>query len=305
MKKKPLVTSIITTYKREVKVVERALLSIINQTYKNIEIIIVNDCPSEVKLANDLKEMIAKYQSSNNIKYIVVEKNGGACKARNIGIENATGEYIAFLDDDDEWLPEKVELQLQSLLENNEYALSYCNSYFYNVDKQITTLRFKVAQPTGDIYSALLEKNIVGSCSFPMFRADVLKEFNGFSEDMPAMQDWELYMRICENNKAVYIDKPLIRYYKYEGERISRNSTKRIAAFEIMKNRYIDKIATNKQALYNFYLLAANDYSIGKKTLTALKYCFKAISIKPFKIKNNLYFIAKIFARIFVDKNNM
>lgn len=111
----PLVTAVITTYKRKPEVVKRALNSIIEQTYNNIEIFVINDCPADKKLVKELRKMIVESSRNRRVNYIVVENNGGACKARNIAIERATGKYFACLDDDDEWLPEKIELQVQAL----------------------------------------------------------------------------------------------------------------------------------------------------------------------------------------------
>lgn len=103
-----LVTAVITTYKRGVNIVERALKSIVNQTYSNLEIIVVNDYPDDSELVEKIHNTIEKYRDQRPIEYIVVERNGGACKARNIAVNRAKGDYIAFLDDDDEWLPQKL-----------------------------------------------------------------------------------------------------------------------------------------------------------------------------------------------------
>ncbi len=300
-----LVSAIITTYKREPKIVERAIRSIINQTYKNIEIILVNDCPEDAILAEKIAELARRYGKDNRIKYHIVDKNGGACKARNIGLKMSEGEYVAFLDDDDEWMPAKIELQLKALQENDEYAISYCNCYFYNVEKNSSRLRFEKQQPTGYIYEDLLKKNIIGSCSFPLIRKHIIDSIGGFNETMPAMQDWELYLRICKRNGAIYVDRPLVRYYRYSGERISRNPQKRIKAFELIKERYINEISRVPEALYNFYLMGANDYSIGKRTMKAYKYWLKAVFTRPLKLSNNLFFAAKILIRSVLTINRM
>ena len=109
--REPLVTAVITTYKRKLEIVKRALDSIVGQTYRNIEVYVVNDCPTDKELVEELRKMITAYFGKRNIHYIVVPKNGGACKARNIALENAEGKYFACLDDDDEWLPENLALQ--------------------------------------------------------------------------------------------------------------------------------------------------------------------------------------------------
>ena len=228
----PLVTAVITTYKRKPEVVKRALNSIIEQTYNNIEIFVINDCPADKKLVKELRKMIVESSRNRRVNYIVVENNGGACKARNIAIERATGKYFACLDDDDEWLPEKIELQVQALEKQKGAAIAYCNAILRYVDQGKDVTRFVERQKEGDIYFEQIEKNNIGSCSFPMFRTDVLKEVGGFDINMPALQDWELYFRVLKKYKAVYVHKPVAIYYFYDGERISANSQNRVVAFE-------------------------------------------------------------------------
>ena len=106
-----MVSVIITTYKREPETVERAAKSILEQTYKDIELIIVDDSPASFDKRIAVEKRVKELSSS--IKYIKHETNMGACAARNTGIRSANGEYVAFLDDDDEWLPDKLEKQMK------------------------------------------------------------------------------------------------------------------------------------------------------------------------------------------------
>ena len=105
-----LVTAVITTHKRTPELVERALKSILAQTYENIEVFVIDDSPEEYELRSAVKNMIESY-AEKNVTYIAHDKCMGACAARNTGLEAAKGEFIGFLDDDDEWLPTKLEKQ--------------------------------------------------------------------------------------------------------------------------------------------------------------------------------------------------
>ena len=121
----PMVSAIITTYKREPSMVLRALDSIIAQTYRDIEIIVVDDSPADYSERDAVRLAIIKRQSENpdiSIKYIAHEKNMGACVARNTGLDAANGEYVAYLDDDDEWLENKLEVQV-NVLENSPLSI--------------------------------------------------------------------------------------------------------------------------------------------------------------------------------------
>ena len=107
-----MISCVITTYKREPEVLKKAVDSILSQSYKDIEIIVVNDAPEDSELSNRLYKMLSEYDFP--INYIVHESNKGACEARNTVIKNSNGEYIAFLDDDDELEKEKDAGNIQS-----------------------------------------------------------------------------------------------------------------------------------------------------------------------------------------------
>ena len=112
MQNLPLISVIIPTYNRG-SLILGAVNSVLNQTYRNIELLVVDDC------STDNTSQILENLKDSRIKYIRLEKNSGACTARNKGIEYASGEFIAFNDSDDLWLPEKLERQLAFLKENN------------------------------------------------------------------------------------------------------------------------------------------------------------------------------------------
>ena len=301
---KELVSAIITTYKRDVLIVKRAIDSIINQTYKNIEIILVNDFPEKCDNNVKLYELIEDYKKNGiNIVYIVVEKNGGACKARNIGINNSTGKYIGFLDDDDEWLPEKVETMLEVFENDNNIAIVYSNSIIYNDANYNTSYFHNNLQPSGNIFKYLFKSNIIGSTSFPMFNKDILLKSGAFNEQMPAMQDLETYLRVCMNHEVVYIPKTLTKYHLYEGERITRNTNKRVEAYERILEEFSGYLANNHEQLYYFYRKGINVYSLNCNIFKAYILHLKSLILKPLFFKNNVSDLFKIIIRIFYRKN--
>ena len=105
------VTAIVTTYKREPEIVKRAVKSVLNQTYKGIKVVVVDDSPASYDLREKVKLEVCRLNS--DIMYIQHEQNMGACVARNTGLKYADTEYVAFLDDDDEWVETKIEKQLK------------------------------------------------------------------------------------------------------------------------------------------------------------------------------------------------
>lgn len=294
----PLVSGVITTYKRDVEVVEKAVKSIINQDYDNIELLVVNDDPSDVTLVNAIRKMLEKYSALRHIEYIVVEKNGGACKARNIGASKAHGEYISFLDDDDEWLENKISCMVAEAVKKPGNGIIYCNAHLIYEGKGEKEL-YSSVQPSGDIFSFLLAKNIIGSCSFPMFRLDVFRNCNGFNEEMPAFQDWELYLRMLKKTQALYVNKILVNYYFYNGERISSNSSKRLVAYEKIRLMYEEELKQNKKSASSFYNMGGYFYSVARMPKKAFYYWGLAVKNRPFYI-HNIISLFKIIGRIIV-----
>lgn len=301
----PLVTAVITTYKRKPEVVKRALNSIIEQTYNNIEIFVINDCPADKKLVKELRKMIVESSRNRRVNYIVVENNGGACKARNIAIERATGKYFACLDDDDEWLPEKIELQVQALEKQKGAAIAYCNAILRYVDQGKDVTRFVERQKEGYIYFEQIEKNNIGSCSFPMFRTDVLKEVGGFDINMPALQDWELYFRVLKKYKAVYVHKPVAIYYFYDGERISANSQNRVVAFENIHQKIIKDLENNTKLASSFYMMGTYFYSLNDDMKKAKEYYILGVKSNPYKLKRNIIVFLKMIGRRFIKPKHV
>lgn len=224
-----MVSAIITTYKRPPEIIRRAAQSVLKQSYKDIELLIVDDSPDTYELRGDVRDMANSL--GDNVRYIPHEKNMGACAARNTGIANARGEFVAFLDDDDEWLPEKIERQLNVMKQNDNVVLVYCGRYTYYVSKNIEEQE-SVEFHEGKVYENLILNNFIGSTSFPLIRKAVLEELGGFNVNMPAAQDFEMWLRIAKEYEVGYVEKPLVRYYVHDGEQITKNHRKKIEALE-------------------------------------------------------------------------
>jgi len=201
----PLVSVVIPTFNRA-KLLKRAVASAQSQTYRNLEIIIVDDAstdgtPQEIV---DIKE--------HRIRYIRHQSTKGGAAARNTGIHTATGSYIAFLDDDDEWEPEKVEAQLELL---NRYDAVLC---MYSMEGRAVL----AGDQPETVERNELRRGFVrgGSASALMARADVLKEI-GFDEGLPKFQDWDLCIRIAQKYSLGCINQSLVRYNDGAHNRIS------------------------------------------------------------------------------------
>lgn len=278
---KELITVIIPTYKRPFNILYRAIDSVLKQTYENIEIIIVDDSPKYDSNKNEIKERI-KELASKKIKYIEHDQNRGACAARNTGIINSNGKYIAFLDDDDEWLPQKLVEQVKKF-KDKKVGLVYC-------DANIITLRGNTViqeqvrsyNITGMVYDELIRRNYVGSTSFVILRKEALEKCGLFNEEMVSAQDYELWLRISQHYKLAVVNKPLVNYYNHEGDRISNNPDKRIKGSEEIIRIHWDYIKDNRMT---YAIQKANiiiHYYFRDGYIKAMKKVWEAFKIHPF-----------------------
>lgn len=201
-----LVSAVITTYNRPVETVKRAVQSVLRQTYHPIELIVVNDGPANTQLAAQIGAMLKELDPE--IQYLVHEKNLGAGAARNTGLAAAKGKYIAFLDDDDEWLPEKTEKQL-ALMEEG-IGLVSCDAFHISPER---TVRHRPTVAAADPVSAILRSNFIGSASFPLLRTEYVRAVGGFETEMRGCEDLELWIRMLLHYRCAHVKEALVNYY--------------------------------------------------------------------------------------------
>lgn len=237
---KELVSVVIPTFKRPEKLL-RALKSVICQTYQNIEIIIVDDNGKNSFKQQETESVIEKYYNEENLSYIVHKDNKGGAIARNTGIKRSKGNYISFLDDDDVFYPEKIELQIKCF-HNSKFdnlGIVYCfeevinmngkKSYYKNKKIRGNALKEQLFSNIARTSTLLIEKNIF---------SDV-----GLFKELDAGQENELMLRIFANGyKIDYVDEILVKHYEHDGDRIS---------CEENKIRAIKKIQKEKRKYYN------------------------------------------------------
>ena len=223
-KKKPLVSVIIPLYNAE-KYISETIESVINQTYENWELLVVDDCSTD-----NSREIVKSFkQKDSRIRLIESEINfGGPARPRNIGIDNSQGEYIAFLDADDVWLKNKLEIQLNLLIENNNFDLLDANAYTIDEkSKKLGVLRIK------KVYKILKyffkKKNILILSNFVNINTILMKNQNlpRFKEDknLIAIEDWMFWIENLQEGKKIYLcDEYLINYRIVSNSISNRNS---------------------------------------------------------------------------------
>lgn len=151
---KPLISIIIPIYNAN-QTIQRTLNSVLNQTYTLFEVLMINDASSD-----NSKDIAFSYTKDQRFKLISLEKNAGVANARNVGIESSSGEYLCFLDSDDWWESDKLNLQIKKTLDNN-LSLSYMS--YLRIDEKTSRVLSKVRPPKYLTYSDLLRSNHIGN----------------------------------------------------------------------------------------------------------------------------------------------
>lgn len=215
-------TIVIPTYGRAERL-KKAILSALNQTLKAKEIIIIDDNSNEEWSCNTQK--VIELLDNEKIIYIKNEKNMGANYCRNIGLEKATGKYIAFLDDDDEFYREKLEVISANLSNNPD--LIYSSVELYNENLKKSNFMFRKEKK---IKEKILMYNFIGGTSSVIIKRDFYKSVGGFDNDLPSCQDWDFWAKSIFNRaKIKAIEKTLVRIIVHNSNnRISNNLSKRI-----------------------------------------------------------------------------
>ncbi len=200
---KPIISVIIPVYNGE-KTIKQTIESVLNQTFSNFELIVVNDGSqdSTLKIVSNIQDPRIKIFSYSN---------AGLSATRNRGISLASGEYISFIDADDVWTRDKLQAQLEALQENPYAAVAY--SWTDHIDE---SGKFFRAGPhftfIGDVYARLLLIDFIGNGSNPLIRAQAFVEVGRFDESLPAVEDWDMWLRLAARYHFVVVPSPQVLY---------------------------------------------------------------------------------------------
>ena len=272
-----MISVIIPSYNRA-DTIKRSVQSVLNQTYRSFEIIIVDDDSKD-----NTGEIISKLNDSR-ISYHKNNTNRGACASRNLGIEKAKGKFIAFQDSDDEWLPEKLKEQISFLTKIN-CDLVFCSMERISGKKKEIYPPFTPDNKTNFFKQSLYENYT--STQTILGKREVFEKIK-FDERMPRFQDWELILRISRDYNIKFIDKVLVKSYIQENS-ISLNSGSAVSALKIIYDIHKDTIIANKKINQRFHIKIA-EYMLanGKNPKKHYKKAYQLI----FSIKLFLFYIA-------------
>lgn len=236
-----LVSVIIPTLNRPCLLL-RSIVSALHQTHKALEIIVVDGSPGEE--TRTLVEVVG----DERVIYVRQEPNTGLSAARNIGIRESSGRYVAFLDDDDEWFPEKIGSQLEDLRDKKgRFKASYCLSERYRDETEQVIGHSRPSSIGGSMRDWLCGEN-VPSPSCVLLERECLDRAGGFREDLSRLEDRELWIRLLRYYDFTCLNKVLVRYHVHQGERISKDSPALLAAYPVVYKTHRDLFCKNPRS---------------------------------------------------------
>lgn len=236
----PTVSAVVTTYERPEKV-RRAIESVWDQTYDDVQLVVVED-------GSDSGVEQWLYRHGSGATYVCHDKNRGLAAARNSGLEHSNGDFVAYLDDDDEWKPRRVEAQVEAWREwadDADLAVVYCPVEVRTPDgEHVTTI-----QPTneGNLREAIKVEGALTLSSSCLFDREVLETVGGFDEGLPSGIDHDIWMTLAVHDYAARaIDEPLVISYDSDEADMMTDTAARIYGVR----RYVEKWTPTYEAWF-------------------------------------------------------
>ena len=208
----PTVTVIIPTYNRAA-LLERAIGSVLGQTWRDFELIVVDDG------STDGTALLSVLHSDTRLRFLRNGKNRGVSHARNTGAQAASAPWIAFLDSDDEWLPTKLEKQLAWTNEHPGAPIVQTRELWIRRGKRVNPPKTH-EKFAGDLFSASLDRCMITPSSV-LLRRDLFETFGGFNESLPACEDYDLWLRVTCRNHVGLVDEYLLKRYGGHADQLS------------------------------------------------------------------------------------
>jgi glycosyltransferase involved in cell wall biosynthesis len=274
---KPTVSIIIPTYNRS-RLLARAVKSVLNQTYQDFELIIVDDGSTD-----GTKEVVAGFNDVR-IRYVRHEENRGEAAARNTGIKAAKCNYIAYQDSDDEWLPEKLARQME-LLENAPPEVGVIYTGFWKTENHRRTyIPFSwVSQKNGDIHKELLKGNFIGS-PVVLIKKECFDRVGLFDERLRNLVDWEMWLRISKHYHFRCVDEPLVVAH-YDLGNVSDNPGSLIDALVLVLEKNRCELEMEKKLLAKHWMNIGDLLVANGETKKGRRYIVDALKLYPFRIR--------------------
>jgi glycosyltransferase involved in cell wall biosynthesis len=268
----PKVSVVIPTHNRA-DVVGDAIQSVIFQTFEDWELIVVDDASED-----NTEEVIGSFKDQR-IRYVRHEANRGGAAARNTGVRESSGDYIAFLDSDDRWMKKKLEGQVAVFRNNDEET----GLVYTGLTREGEKTGQKCPKHEGWISEKLFLNNPVGSCSVAVVKKNVISEVGGFDEELPSSQDKDLWLRISHRYKIRFLSGIyVIKRETKNKKQISRNHVSKCEGKVKFYNKHMHKFSDRKKSMY-----LRKMGRIFRTRMTGKQYVAKICYIKSIEYKHN------------------
>ncbi len=235
--KSGLVSVVVASY-NHAEYLEQRMDSLINQTYQDIEILVIDDCSTDGSV-----EVLRKYESHSKVRLIIREKNGGWVTVSNQGVAISSGEFVIFANCDDSCEPQMIERLVKAMYEHPTAGISFCRSLMVDennhvlgedIDIQEASFRSRCATNTlihgFEMSRFLLRGCVIPNLSAALFRADCFENCGKLSSDYRACSDWDIFFRIVRLYDVSYVAEPL-NHFRQHGTTI-RSAMKMRATFD-------------------------------------------------------------------------
>jgi len=268
------ISVIIPTYNRK-KYIKRAMDSVIRQSYKPFEIIVIDDGSTD-----GTYELIKQSYSSSEIS-LEKQINNGVSSARNKGVKLANGDWIAFLDSDDEWFENKLELQVREIKKSKNFMICHTNEIWIRNGIRVNQMK-KHQKYGGSIFEKCLDMCRISPSSVMIHRR-IFDEIGLFDEDLIICEDYDLWLRISSKYPVLYLDSMLIKKFGGHEDQLSKN----INGIEQFRIQSLEKILKTLPLKHSYFNSAKN------MVLKKLR-IYRSGLIKRNKIKENAFIEKKI-----------
>jgi len=276
----PRVSVVLPTFRRT-ELLERAISTVYAQTVEDWELIVVDDNgarhPSQIAAAGVLERL-----NDARIVYVVHERNQGGGAARNSGIARARASFVAFLDDDDAWYPDKLELQLACFDRSaSDVALVY--GAFRRVTPKGVD-RVQRPRPDGHTVATLLRRNSVGTTSLVMCRRSALQAIGGFDPTLRSRQDLDLYLRLAQRFPFAYVDATLLDKHQHDGRAIGKDQEGTVDAHRRFYEKHRAAYDHDRDAHHTYLRRYGEEVLRTGRTQEARQLLWTAWRLKPWAV---------------------
>ena len=267
------ISVVIPTYNRS-ELLNNSIKSVLSQTFGDFELIVIDDCSTD-----NTPSVLGSFLDER-LKVIRNNRNMGISAVRNIGVTSSQGKYIAFLDDDDEWQPDKLEKQM-NIMENGPVSLGcvYSGSLIIGADGG-EAVRSSVPIHRNRVLKELLLENFI-TTSTVLIKKSCFDKAGLFDEEIPYGEDYDMWIRIAEDFDYDFAPEPLTKYCIHQTS-MTRNYATVIKGIERILSKHRKLFARNKRACSNHMLVLGVSYCYTGKTGNGIKTFMRAIKAYPF-----------------------